>query len=55
MEETILEISNKIKDKVVESMSVSEGVEDFIVFTFKDGAVLRIRYDYIYECELTDN
>ena len=42
-----------MKGKTVASVDIDDaGMEEFLLFHFTDGSVLRIRYDYLYEWEL---
>ena len=46
-------ITKEIAGKVVDKCEVlDEGQDSILQFTFKDGSVLRIRYDWIYEWEI---
>ncbi len=46
-------ITKEIAGKVVFSCQViDEGQDNILQFTFTDGSVLRLRYDWIYEWEI---
>ncbi|HEA67195.1 hypothetical protein LCGC14_2658840 [marine sediment metagenome] len=48
--ESDIEIHPLIKGKTIKKFGLDEDrTDDYMVFEFTDGAVLRIRYDYIYE------
>lgn len=52
IEDSVQEMSNEIKGKVIEKVSLENRYEDFLVIDFSDGKKLKIRYDYIYEWEI---
>lgn len=48
--ESGVSITEAIQGKTVASCEVlDEGADNILQFTFSDGTVLRIRYDWIYE------
>jgi hypothetical protein len=53
-EESVVEMSKKIKSKTVKSVSIEEGLCDFLVFVFDDGTILKIQYDYLYGYEIKE-
>ena len=49
------EMTSLVKGKKIDSVSIEDDrMDDFLVFTFMDKTQLRIKYDYIYECVITD-
>ena len=53
-EELGLRILKDIKGKTVESLAFKEeSADDFLVIEFTDGTTIKIRYDWIYDIEVT--
>jgi hypothetical protein len=52
--EAIPEISSLVSGKMIVSVQIEDtGWQEFLVFNFTDGSKLSLRYDYIYEFEVT--
>jgi hypothetical protein len=44
----------QIKGKTIKTMGMEESrMDNFLVFKFTDGSILRLRFDYLYDWEVT--
>lgn len=50
---SVEKLSEIVSGKTIASIIDEQEYDDFIVIAFTDGTVLRIRYDWVYEWEVT--
>ena len=50
--ESVFVLGELVKGKIIQSMHLEEGMNDYLVLTFTDGEQVKILYDYIYEWDI---